>query len=221
MHDFWNNRFLTEKEIWGIKHSKTAELCLKFFSKYQINSILIPGCGYGRNAKYFIDNKLKVEGVEISEEAIKIAEAKGIFFKIYQGSILEMPFNDSIYDGIYCFNVLHLLLEKDRFSFIDKCFNQIKNNGLVYFAAFSEQDPSFGKGKEVEKNTFESRPGRPAHYFTDGDLRNHFDKYLILESGIIEDYENHGEEGHHTHLLRYIIIQKKIIETADNSVLPI
>jgi len=209
MHDFWNNRFLNEKEVWGIQHSKTAEFSLKYFSKYQIKSILIPGCGYGRNAKYFIDNDLKVEGIEISEEAIKIAEKKGLSFKIDQGSILEMPFNDNIYDGIYCFNVLHLLLKKDRISFIEKCFQQLKKEGIVYFATFSEQDPSFGKGNEVEKNTFESRQGRPAHYFTDDDLRNHFDKYSIIESGIREDFENHGSEGPHTHLLRYIVAQKK------------
>jgi hypothetical protein len=46
--------------------------------------------------------------------------------------------------------------------------------------------------------------------FTDGDLRNHFSGFSIMESGFMEDFEDHGEEGPHTHLLRYIVAQKKV-----------
>jgi hypothetical protein len=38
---------------------------------------LIPGIGYGRNAKLFIDNGLKVTGIEIADSAISIADSNG------------------------------------------------------------------------------------------------------------------------------------------------
>jgi hypothetical protein len=78
----------------------------------------------------------------------------------------------------------------------------------MFFVVFSDRDPSFGKGQEVEKNTFESRPGRPVHYFTEDDLRDLFREFKILESGIFEDPEDHGE-GPHTHELLYILARKR------------
>jgi hypothetical protein len=49
---------------------------------------------------------------------------------------------------------------------------------------------------------------RPTHCFTAADLGNHFAGFEILETGIVEDRENHGDEGLHAHLLRYMIARK-------------
>lgn len=208
MRDYWNNRFRKENEIWGRANSKTAELCLQYFHKFGIKNILIPGIGYGRNAQFFKEKGFSVEGIEISDQAIKIARNKGITFPIYSGDVLDMPFNDTRYDGIYCFSVLHLFRQEDRKKFVDKCNQQLNPSGIIFFAVFSEKEPSYGKGKKIEENTFESKPGRPVHYFTDDDLRKHFSEFSILDSDLIEDLENHGEEGPHIHILRYIVAQK-------------
>jgi len=69
-------------------------------------------------------------------------------------------------------------------------------------------EPTCGKGQKVEENTYESKPGRPTHYFTDEDLRDHFSAFEILETGLTEDEENHGYEGPHVHLLLYIAVCK-------------
>lgn len=120
-----------------------------------------------------------------------------------------MPFNDELYDVIYCYNTLHLFLREERIKILKKCYNQLKANGFVFFVVFSDKEKSFGKGKEIEENTYESKPGRLTHYFTDEDIIEHFKNYLIIETGVIEDQENHGETGLHTHILRYIFAQKK------------
>ncbi len=114
-----------------------------------------------------------------------------------------------MYDAIYCFNVLHLFRKADRKTFVDKCLGQLKNGGSLYFTVFSEKEPSYGKGAEVEPGTFESKPGRPVHYFTEEELREQFNKCIVLGSGIVEDHEDHGDEGPHTHVLRYIYAQKR------------
>ena len=76
----------------------------------------------------------------------------------------------------------------------------------MFFTVFSDKEADFGKGNEVEKNTFESRPGRPAHYFTEDDLKLHFANYEIVETGLMEDPEDHGGKPH-THALRYICVR--------------
>ena len=124
------------------------------------------------------------------------------------GSVLDIPFYNEIYDAVFCYNLLHLLLEKQRISFIEKCYNQLRNTGFVFFSVFSEIEDSFGKGSKIEKNTFESKPYRPTHYFTEQDLLRHFHSFLVIETNIIEEKEIHGELGPHTHKLRYIFAQK-------------
>ena len=70
---------------------------------------MIPGIGYGRNAKVFIDNGINVTGIEISKTAINLARKQRIDINIYHGSVTELPFDNKLYDGIFCYALIHLL----------------------------------------------------------------------------------------------------------------
>jgi len=206
--EYWDKRFSDEGKIWGEKPSKSAYYAIKFFKKYDIKTILIPGSGYGRNSKLFSNANFEVTGIEISRIALELARNFDTKTQFFEGSVLNMPFSNDIYDAIYCFNVLHLFTKQDRFKFLKKCFNQLKVGGYVYFTAFSEKENSFGKGEQVEDNTYESKPGRLAHYFTRNDLKEHFNEYITIEDGIFKEEENHGSIGKHIHNLRYIFAKK-------------
>ena len=217
MKNYWEERFLTEGKIWGDSPSKTVLYARDLFKNHQVRNILVPGAGYGRNAGYLEAEGFEVTGIEISETALITARQSNQTIIYYQGSVLEMPFANLFYDAIYCFNVLHLFRERDRRIFIEKCFNQLKVNGVVFFIVFSEQESSFGKGNCVEVNTYESKPGRPVHYFTESDLKEHFKQFEVIETGLMEDPENHGSEGPHTHLVRYIFAQKRTVFELDDN----
>ncbi len=105
--------------------------------------------------------------------------------------------------------MLHLFLEGDRKRFVAKCADALREGGLAFFAVFSDAEPSYGKGRQVEPGTFESKPGRPVHYFSEKDLVDHFAGFEVLETGIMEDPEEHGEEGKHVHLVRYVLARRK------------
>lgn len=208
LEQYWDSRFGEEGRIWGDYPSKTAKYALQIFERNHVKTILIPGAGYGRNSKLFSSHGFKTCGVEISKAALAQA---GIFdpeTKFFQGSVIDIPYEPISYDAIYCFNVLHLFREGERNIFIDRCFSCVKEGGILFFTVFSDQEQSFGRGTEAEKNTFESKPGRPVHYFTAEDLNEHFQKGILIETGIMEDEESHGSEGPHTHILRYICIRK-------------
>ncbi|MFX0074524.1 MAG: class I SAM-dependent methyltransferase [Candidatus Hermodarchaeota archaeon] len=207
--EYWEKRFIDGGKIWGDKSSTTAIHALYLFKRHSLNKILVPGAGYGRNTKLFTNAKLQVVGIEVSESAIKIAKNFDPKTRFIHGSVLEMPFNDEKFDGIYCFNVLHLFLKDYRILILRKCYSQLKTGGYAFFVVFSDKERSFGKGKRIEENTYESKPGRLVHYFTESDLREHFKEFSIVETGTSEDQENHGELGLHTHILRYIFVQKK------------
>jgi cyclopropane fatty-acyl-phospholipid synthase-like methyltransferase len=208
MNEYWDKRYLAEGKIWGEKPSLTAVYALELFQKQGVEKLLVPGSGYGRNTRLFTASGMQVIGVEISFEACRLAMGYDPETRVFNSSALDMSLIRGKYDGIYSFNVLHLFLGADRRTFIRQCVKKLKQNGLMFFTVFSEKEQTFGKGDEVEKNTFESKPGRPVHYFSEGDLRYHFRDFEITETGLMEDAENHGA-GPHTHILRYICVKNK------------
>ena len=204
---YWDKRFQDEGYVWGNSPSQTAAYALEIFRQHKVKRILAPGAGYGRNTKLFSAAGFEVVGIEISEVACRMAKEFDPQTTFYNNSVLDMSFGKNRYDAIYCFNVFHLFSEDERRLFLKDCAEKLRDNGLMFFTAFSNQDPSFGRGKELGKNTFESRPGRPAHYFTEENLRDYFKDFETLETGIVEDPENHGG-GPHTHILCYILARK-------------
>ena len=204
MNTFWEERYRDEGKIWGDTPSRTARYAVELFNKNGVHSVLVPGSGYGRNARAFARAGFNVSGIEISKTAVSLARQESPDIRYYEGSVLDMPFEAVVYDAIYCFNVLHLFRKDDRAAFLQRCREQVKAGGLLFFVVFSEREPSFGTGRMVEENTFESKPGREVHYYCEQDLVAGFTGCAILATGTMEDPEDHGDEGRHTHLLRYI-----------------
>ncbi len=206
MQDYWDSRFLREGYIWSEKPSESAKYANRLFNKYDIIDLLILGIGYGRNSLPFLESGYNVSGIEISEAAIELLKKTDLSnkIKIFNGSILDMPFEDIKYDAIFSFNVFHLFNRKARQTVIDKCKSQLKPNGLIFFTVISELESGYGDGIKIEENTFEKK-GKPVHFFTDEDLKQHFSKFEIIESDLIDEPEQHGKEGKHIHKCRYIL----------------
>jgi tRNA1(Val) A37 N6-methylase TrmN6 len=76
MLDYWEKKFKDEKTSWGFEPCDSAIFAKKIFIQHQVQNILIPGIGYGRNAKIFLDSGIKVTGIEISKTAIEMARTE-------------------------------------------------------------------------------------------------------------------------------------------------
>ncbi|MFC1998518.1 class I SAM-dependent methyltransferase [Chloroflexota bacterium] len=163
-------------------------------------------CGYGRNSKLFAHNGMEVTGIDASAVGIEMAKEFDPKSNYVCGSVLDMPFGGP-FDVVFSLNALHLFPKHEREQFIDECMKRLRKGGLGYFAVFSEKESSYGKGPKLEENTWESLPGRPAHCYTDEDIRSEFGAYEIVDTGITEDRDMHAE-GPHTHNTRYIVARK-------------
>jgi hypothetical protein len=58
---------------------------------------------------------------------------------IYHGSVTDMPFDQSIYDGIFCYALIHLLDASERKKLISDCHNRLAENGYMVFTAISKE----------------------------------------------------------------------------------
>jgi SAM-dependent methyltransferase len=209
MTEFWEASFRDKQEMWGWEPADSAVLTLELFKKHGLNKILIPGFGYGRNAKVFTDNGFEVTGIEISESAINIAKKQfADSIRIYRGSVCAMPFDRDLYDGIFCYALLHLLSADERVKFIDDCYNQLKPDGYMVFVSISKRDFRFGQGKEISKDTFKTWAGLNLFFYDQNSIKLEFGNHGLINAEVMnEPLKDLGDKP--SQRFWYIICQKE------------
>jgi len=193
MTEFWEASFIEKQTMWGFEPSDSAILTKEFFLEKKVKDILIPGIGYGRNARIFCENGIKVTGIEISKTAIDLARQNGLDFTIHHGSVTDMPFDNKLYDGIFCYGLIHLLNKRERNKFIKDCYNQLKPNGYMVFTAVSKKAPMFKKGKELSKDRYETMKGVKIFFYDSDSVKQEFKNYGLLEFMEIDESTKHME----------------------------
>lgn len=189
MAEFWETNFIEKQEMWGFEPSKSAIVTKDFFVEKFIKNILIPGIGYGRNAKVFIDNEITVTGIEISKTAIELARKHyGTDMIIYHGSVTDMTFDNAQYDGIFCYGLIHLLDQNERQKLILDCYNQLLVDGYMVFTAISKKAHTYGKGKFISNDRYEIHEGVKMFFYDQESIYEEFGDFGLIE--IIEIEEN-------------------------------
>lgn len=188
MNDFWESSFREKQAMWGYEAADSTFLALDLFRKNGAKKILIPGFGYGRNAKPFIDDGFEVTGIEISETAIALAEKQfGETTKVYHGSVSDMPFDTNVYDGIFCYALIHLLNRRERKKLICDCFHQLAPGGYMVFSTLSKEDASYEKGKRLSKDRYERIKGAKLFYYDEESIQREFRGCGIMDIQSIDE----------------------------------
>ncbi|WP_254438501.1 bifunctional 2-polyprenyl-6-hydroxyphenol methylase/3-demethylubiquinol 3-O-methyltransferase UbiG [Paenibacillus sp. DCT19] len=190
----------------GEEPSRTVNHAMDVFASYNVQTVLVPGSGYGRNTRH-LSCHFSVVGLEFSKSAIEMSKGWDEKTRVIECSILE-PFNlENKWDAIYCYNVLHLFLMEDRMKLIHNSMKQLRDQGIMYFTCFSDQDQRNGRGSVLEDNTYEYKEGKAAHFFTEQDLIQHFAGMRVIETGLLDEEIPSSETETEKYNLRYIIVQ--------------
>ncbi len=187
MTEYWDSSFKNEGIRWGFEPSDSALAALEIFKSYGIKNILIPGIGYGRNAKVFFNAGLDVTGIEISKFAIDLAAQNGLHFTIHHGSVTQMPFDDKLYDGIFCYALLHLLNKNERRKFLIDCRNQLKPGGIMVFTVVSKKADLYGKGIRISKDRFRLKNGISVYFYDTKTAEQEFKDFALLSIKEIDE----------------------------------
>lgn len=182
MGEFWEEAFNEKQEMWGEQPAKSAEIALERFKELNAQHILVPGVGYGRNAAVFLDEGMKVTGIEISQTAIDIATKKfNNKLHIHHGSVTEMPFDNKLYDGVFCYALIHLLDQKEREKLVQDCYRQLADNGVMIFTTISKKAHTYGQGTYIGKDRFEMFGGVKMYFFDEEAIRSEFKKFGLFK----------------------------------------
>lgn len=188
MTEFWESSFKDKQTMWGFEPADSAIDAVGLFRKNGLGKILIPGFGYGRNAKCFIDDGFDVTGIEISETAIDLAKKHyGDNIKVFHGPVSRMPFNKESYDGIFCYALIHLLDETERAKLIEDCYNHLRPGGYMVFVAISTNDNAYGKGELLSKDRFLTKHGVKLFFYNPESITAEFGKYGIVETKEVDE----------------------------------
>ena len=190
MAEFWEEAFNGKQEMWGLEPAKSAVQTAELFTKNGFKNILIPGIGYGRNARPFKVMGMEVSGIEISETAITLADKHyGKSLKIHYGSVADMPFDNKQYDGIFCYALIHLLDETERRKLITDCYNQLTENGIMVFSAITQEAQTYGQGTLISKDRYEQFQGVNVYFYDTDAIQEEFGRFGLFE--VAEVYENY------------------------------
>jgi SAM-dependent methyltransferase len=192
MSEFWDEMFRKIGSSWSFEPTDSALQTCDLFASENIRNVLIPGIGFGRNAKPFLEKEIDVTGIEISKTAIRLARENGLDFPIYHGSVAEMPFDDSVYDGIFCYALIHLLNQNERRKFLKSCHNQLRDGGLMVFIAVSKSYTKlYENGKPVSKDRFRIQNGLDVFFYDSVSIEREFGKFGMIEYREIEEPLKH------------------------------
>lgn len=188
--EFWESAFTEKQEMWGFEPAKSAVLTRDFFVEKSVRNVLIPGIGYGRNAKIFIDSGMAVTGIEISKTAIEMAARHyGADMAIHHGSVTNMPFDNYQYDGIFCYALIHLLDSSEREKLIHDCYHQLSAGGYMVFTVITKEAQTYGQGKLLSKDRYEMFGGVKMFFYDLASIHAEFDQSGLFE--ITEVAENY------------------------------
>jgi hypothetical protein len=209
MTEFWESKFKNEGAMWKFEPSDSAIAAVDLFKSHNFRNVLIPGIGYGRNARLFCDNGFDVTGIEISQSAIDLAKKSGLNCKIHHGSVTSMPFDDQKFDAIFCYALIHVLNKPERKTFLRACYNQLKMGGIMMFIVASIATELYGSGKNLSKDRFEIAKGLKVFFYDSESLIREFSNFGLIDSRDLEEPVKFMP-GHDPMKLKLAICKKQI-----------
>lgn len=100
-----------------------------------------------------------------------------------------MPFSNTLYNGIFCYALIHLLDKDERAKLIRDCFNQLTENGLMIFTAITKQAQTYGQGTLISKDRFEMFGGVRMFFYDRETIQEEFGNAGLVD--ITEVTENY------------------------------
>lgn len=191
--EIWEAVFADKQMMWGVEPTLSATFAKDHFLHMGIRDVLIPGVGYGRNAKPFLEQGMSVTGIEISGTAIALARSQlGLTIPIHHGSVANMPFDSHQYDGVFCYGLIYLLDANGRAKLIHDCWEQLAPGGSMIFTVISKEAPMYGQGPRLGDDWYEIHPGMKMYFYDADSVEREFGNYGLLEQSKIHEPLHNG-----------------------------
>jgi SAM-dependent methyltransferase len=149
------------------------------------------GAGFGRHSFNILRKRAnEVHATDISPYWVKRLHNRAKREHVENVEVLRhpmdsIPFKDGSYDLIVHWDVLAHGNKEERERAMHEAHRLLEKGGLLVLSTLSEKHANYGKGKEVEPNTFvgglEGEWGEPHHYFSREELEKLLKGFEIIK----------------------------------------
>lgn len=145
------------------------------------------GIGTGKNIPMLLNRGYKIQGIDISSQAIYDLQKKYPMPECFfiQADIREYPIESNSYDLIVCSMVFHYIDYSQLFDVATKIQNALKPNGYLFVSVLSIKDPL--KYVDLSQNLFVKT------FFSCDMIKRLFNKLQIIELSDTYSYEPQRE----------------------------
>lgn len=155
--------------------------------------VLEVGCGNGKTLAALARAGNSVVGVDFSTPALRTCP-QGERIELVRGNVLRMPMASRSFDVAVLFHVLEHFLEGDRARVVEEVRRVLRPGGHALVRVFSTSDMRYGKGTEVEKDTFVRGTGIRYHYFREEELHELFQGFRTVTLTEVRSNKRYGNE---------------------------
>ncbi|NIM45393.1 MAG: methyltransferase domain-containing protein [Nitrososphaeria archaeon] len=132
---------------------------LDLFKRHKFRDVLDLGCGVGRHCVYLAENGFDVVGLDVSGSALRTAkewirEKRLANADFILGSMTDIPFGDCRFDAVISASVVHHAIKEQIRKAVTEIHRVLRGDGLFLTNLPSVEDYRYGKGEEVEADTF-------------------------------------------------------------------
>ncbi len=150
-----------------------------------VKSVIDAGCGTGRHACYLAQEGFEVHGIDISEQAIGLAESNrnGQIIDYRVGNLVDLPFAPESMDFVLANHSLQYASDEDIQKSISR-LNSVLRKGRPFFVRVASTEHTFYQATPEEIYGFSHigfciKNGLPVHFFNKEELMDLFKGYRI------------------------------------------
>jgi len=159
----------------------------KLLRERDLRRILDLGCGAGRHLVFLAREGFEAFGLDSSPVAPELSrgrlEEEGLKAELVQANMTEIPYPDGFFDGVIAIAaVYHGTLSEMRQA-VREIHRVLKPGGWALIEFKSKRSYRYGKGREIEPDTFIAEGGGDAgipHHYSDREEVEELTKEFIL-----------------------------------------
>jgi SAM-dependent methyltransferase len=185
---FWQSVLGSEALPWGQRASPAVALLAARLSPGA--AVLVPGCGYGRNAVALGRLGYRVTACDFAPAGI--ARAQRAFAHPHVHYVVADAFAPppGPYAAVFCHFLLHLFRAAPRQLLVAALSEALVPGGLLLATGLSTRAPFYRNGEEIEPDTWSNPGWVPVHFYTAETLAAELAPLRILEASETDEPED-------------------------------